>query len=136
MMRYIKIIMSKVINLLSIQINAIGKNVSTVYEEIDLIFKQLDQINLNTYTKIIKEECSDLFMMVFYCLRKVTKLIDDCVNSKIKHKKTINKDRLANAKFVHVRFTSVDIKQSTVLRSARKNIIQEDHYKRLPRIDV
>jgi tRNA A-37 threonylcarbamoyl transferase component Bud32 len=115
--------------------------VTSLYQEIDEIFKQVDRINLKNYTKIIKEDSSDLLMMIFYCLRKITKLVDDCVISKARSNSLTGKNRIANSRLINLRsFSPEPQKRTNVLRSAKRplNATDEpsDSQKKLPRIDL
>jgi hypothetical protein len=146
-MRYLKTMLSKLVYLYSIQINSVGKNAAMLYKEIDEIFQLEERINFKSYMKVVKQQSSDLFMMVFYYLRKITKLVDDCIIPKPRANSMGGKDKIANAKLVNLRAFSPEIDRRTVLRSSKRPINNNDDSaevslsfsnskKVLPRIDI
>jgi hypothetical protein len=131
---------------ISIEINKIGKNASLVDKQIDELFNLEDKINLKRYTQIAKEDNSDLFMMVFYYLRKVSKIVDDSMIQvqKPTHDKLM--DKLASPFIICLRPnspTKIDLRPT--IRSGRKKSEQisrnEESFgillqeRRLPSID-
>jgi tRNA A-37 threonylcarbamoyl transferase component Bud32 len=77
-------------------------------DEIESIFTEYEKIDLNMYIRIVKDINSDMFMMIFYCLRKITKILDDSmVRPKAFSLSPPKKDSsIASPKLVSVRFFS------------------------------